>query len=50
MIPLPVLIEETVLDDDCAYYLGAQEIFDGKAPPIERRFDDLCERFLEIIE
>lgn len=50
MILMPILTEETVLDDDCTYYLGAQEMFDGKTPPIERRFEYLCERILDIVE
>lgn len=50
MVLMPILIEDTVLDDDCTYYLGAQEMFDGKTPPIEKRFEDLCEKIRNIVE
>lgn len=50
LILMPILIDDSSLDDDCSYYLGAQEMFDGKTPPIEERFENLCQKIIDVIK
>ena len=47
---IPVLLDDTELDDECSYYLCRQEMFDGKRPPIESRIEEISKKVADMLE
>lgn len=47
---VPFLIDESTLDDECAYYLCRQEFYFGRKPPIEERVRELAYKIADMLE
>lgn len=45
---IPFILDDTQLDDECAYYLCRQEFFNGRTPPIQERIQALVEQISSI--
>ena len=50
LVIMPFKIDDADLDDECQYYLGRQEFFWGKQPPIEDRIDKFIEKIKTVLK
>lgn len=49
LVIVPFKIDDADLDDECRYYLGRQEFYFGKVPPMEDRIDHLVEKIKAVL-
>lgn len=47
---MPLLLDDTPLDDECEYYLCRQEMFSGQRPPLEVRIREFAEKISDTLE
>ncbi len=50
LIIMPFKIDDSELDDECRYYLGRQEFFMGKNPPIEDRIKQFVTNVKNVLD
>ena len=44
LVLMPFQIDDADLDDECSYYLGRHEFFNGKTPPIQEKIKQFVEK------